>query len=204
MAKALVILCGGDSSRMGTNRALLPFKDKTLVEYIYDIYKPYFDKIYLSVNERGDYTHLGLDVTEIPDIYRNAGPTGAILSSMTMITEDRAFYMSVETPFLDPQVGLYLLDHSDGFDYTSFNFKGSFLDTICGVYSRHCVSALGRCIISGNVTKAKFQSKCYSNLIDISELKTISSRAAHQQFYTIKDRDSYYMALFSVLKHNFF
>ena len=82
MNKTLVILCGGDSSRMGTKKALLPFEDKTMVEYIYDKFSPFFDKIYLSVNERGDLAHLGLNAQEIPDISRNAGPFGAILSCL--------------------------------------------------------------------------------------------------------------------------
>lgn len=204
MTKALVILCGGDSSRMGTNKALLPFKDKCLVEYVYDRFRPYFDKIYLSVNERGDYTHLNLDVQEIPDIYRNAGPMGAILSSMTMVSEDRAFYISVETPFMDPALGVYLLENSDTFDITTFKFSGDFLGTICGVYNRHCIAALGKCIISKNVTKSNFQSKCYSNVLEIEEIANVSPIALHQQFFAITDRDSYYMALMAVLKGNFF
>lgn len=204
MTKALVILCGGDSSRMGTNKALLPFQDKCLVEYIYDKFRPYFDKIYLSVNEIGDYAHLGLDAQEIPDIYRNAGPIGAILSSLTMVTEDKAFYMSVETPFLDPQIGLFLLENSDGYDITTFDFKEDFLDTVCGVYSRHCVVSVGKLLFFGNFTRNNIQSKCYTHLIDVEEIKNISNVDLLQQFYAIKDRHSYYMALFSVIKHNFF
>ena len=91
MNQALVILCGGDSSRMGTDKALLPFGDECLLEYMVHKFAPHFDRIYLSVNQRGDYGHLDLDVTEIPDIYLNAGPMGAILSSLTMIMENRAF-----------------------------------------------------------------------------------------------------------------
>lgn len=203
MNKALVILCGGDSSRMGTNKALLPFKDKTMVEYIYDKFSPYFDKIYLSVNERGDYTHLGLEAQEIPDIYRNAGPMGGILSSLTMIKEDRAFFMSIDTPFMDPAIALHLYDNSQSYDITTYKFKGELLDSICAVYSKHCIAALGKCIIAGNVTKSNFQSKCYTNLLELSDIEEISPIAVDQQFYAIKDRSSYYMAAFSVLKNNF-
>lgn len=203
MGKALVILCGGDSSRMGSDKALLPFKDKCMVEYIYDKFSPYFDKIYLSVSERGSYTHLDIDIQEIPDIYRNAGPMGAILSSLTMITEDRAFFMSVDTPFMDPRIAIYLLEQSLNFDITSFKFKGEYLDVVCGVYNKHCLSALGKCIIAHNVTKSNVQSKCYSNLIDIEVINEISSVSFEQQFFRIVDRQSYYMAVFSVLKNNF-
>lgn len=204
MSNALVILCGGDSSRMGTDKALLPFQDKCLIEFIVDKYKPYFDKIYLSVNELGQYSHLDLDVKEIPDIYRHAGPTGAILSSLTMILEDRAFFMSVDTPFLDPLIGIHLLEASNDFDITTFKFKGPYLDSICGVYKKSCIAALGKCLIQGNVTKSNFQSKCYTNLLELSEINEISDVSFDQQFYSIKDRQSYYVALLSVLGDSFF
>jgi len=203
MSKALVILCGGDSSRMGTDKALLPFKDKCLIEYIIDKYAPFFDKIYLSVNQRGQYLDLNLDVQEIPDIYLNAGPMGAILSSLTMISEDRAFFMSVDNPFLDPATGIYLLDHSQDYHITSFNFSGDYLDTICAVYSKSCIVALGKCILQKNITKSQFYSKCYTNLIELDKLSEASSIPFDQQFYPMKDRNAYYMAIMAILKGNF-
>ena len=149
MNRTLVILCGGDSSRMGTKKALLPFEDKTMVEYIYDKFSPFFDKVYLSVNERGDLAHLGLDAQEIPDISRNAGPYGAILSCLTMITGDRAFFMSVDTPFLDPRTAVYLYDQSYNYDITTFRFPDNLLDTICDVYNKRCIGAFFKSLVKG-------------------------------------------------------
>jgi molybdopterin-guanine dinucleotide biosynthesis protein A len=203
MNRTLVILCGGDSSRMGTKKALLPFEDKTMVEYIYDKFSPFFDKIYLSVNERGDLTHLGLDAQEIPDIYRNAGPVGAILSCLTMISGDRAFFMSVDTPFMDPRIAAYLYDHSYNYDITSFKFDGEFLDTICGVYHKRCIGPLFKSIFFKKATKSYIQARCYTNLVDTETIKSISSISMEQQFYKVNDRKSYYYAVFSILKHNF-
>ena len=69
MENALVILCGGDSSRMGSDKALLPFGNCCLVEYLVHKFEPYFSKIYLSVKQKGIYSHLHLNVQEISDIY---------------------------------------------------------------------------------------------------------------------------------------
>ena len=49
MTHALVLLCGGLSTRMGTNKAFLPFGKYTLMEYQVRRFRPYFEKIYLSV-----------------------------------------------------------------------------------------------------------------------------------------------------------
>ncbi|MCR5416494.1 MAG: molybdenum cofactor guanylyltransferase [Pseudobutyrivibrio sp.] len=203
MTKNLVILCGGDSSRMGTLKALLPFEDKTMVEYVYDKFSPHFDKVYLSVNERGDFAHLGLDAQEIPDIYRNAGPIGAIMSSLTMISGDRAFFMSVETPFMDPAIADYLYEQSYNYDICSYKFPNSFGEPVCHVYNKRCIGAIAKCIWNKNVTNSALMYKCYTNLIDTDIIPSLSPISEEQQLYKVNNRDSYYYALFSILKHNF-
>ena len=45
MENALVILCGGNSTRMGTDKALLPFGDTCLIEYLVRKFQPYFSRI---------------------------------------------------------------------------------------------------------------------------------------------------------------
>ena len=53
MSYALVLLCGGLSTRMGTNKAFLPFGEYTLMEYQVRRFRPYFEKIFIrSENDR--------------------------------------------------------------------------------------------------------------------------------------------------------
>ena len=203
MDRTLVILCGGDSSRMGTTKALLPFEDKTMVEYIYDKFSPYFNKIYLSVNERGDLSHLQLKAQEIPDISRNAGPYGGIMSSLTMISGEKAFFMSVDTPFMDPRTAVFLYDNSENYDITSFNFTGKYTDTICGVFSKKCIGTLFKGIFFNRTSYNYILDKVYNNLYDTSEIEAFSKISVDQQFYKVNDRQSYYYAVFSILKKNF-
>lgn len=129
MENALVILCGGNSTRMGTDKALLPFGDTCLIEYLVRKFQPYFSKIYLSVKIKGDYAHLKLPVTEIPDIYPNQGPMSGIFSGLSMIDEERAFFMSVDTPFLEPKTGLALLSELGDADICTLEGKASYLET---------------------------------------------------------------------------
>lgn len=200
MSQALVILCGGDSSRMGTDKALLPFGDECLLEYMVHKYAPHFDRIYLSVKTRGDYGHLQLDVTEIPDIYLNAGPVGAILSSLTMIVEKKAFFISIDTPFVQPTLGLHLLEESEGYDACSLKLKGPYVDRIAAVYSKSCIPAFGKAILLNNTSNSFINSKCYINYIAAELANEWSTQPLEEQFYRLTDRDSYYYALFSLLR----
>lgn len=65
MSHALVILCGGKSTRIGTDKALLPFGDCCLIEYLVRKFQPDFPKIYLSVQQKNVYAHLNLPVTTL-------------------------------------------------------------------------------------------------------------------------------------------
>ena len=170
MNQALVILCGGDSSRMGTDKALLPFGDECLLEYMVHKFAPHFDRIYLSVNQRGDYGHLDLDVTEIPDIYLNAGPMGAILSSLTMIMENRAFFITIDTPFIQPSLCKHLLETSENYDACSLALRDHYVDTIACVYSKACIPAFGKSLLLNNRTNSQIQAKCHINYLPISDV----------------------------------
>ena len=139
MNYALVILCGGNSVRMGTDKALLPFGDCCLLEYLVHKFKPYFSTIYLSVKYIGDYAHLNLPVTEIADIYGNAGPMSGVFSGLSMINEDAAFFMSVDTPFMEPETGIALLDAIGDADICMVRGKAGYLDPATAAYSKNCI-----------------------------------------------------------------
>ncbi len=201
MGQVLVILCGGDSSRMGTDKALLPFGDECLLEYMVHKFSPHFDKIYLSVKSRGDYGHLDLDVTEIPDIYPNAGPMGAILSSLTMMVENQAFFISIDTPFIQPSLCQAIFQAVDGYDACSLKLRDHYVDIIAAVYSKACIPAFGMTILQGNITNSQVNSRCHINYVSLDDAIASSSLPLEEQFYRLSDRDSYYYALFSHIKN---
>ena len=57
MNHALIILCGGGSTRMGTDKALLPFGEVSLLEYLVNKYKPHFSHIYFIREKAGRIIH---------------------------------------------------------------------------------------------------------------------------------------------------
>ena len=147
MKHALIILCGGGSTRMGTDKALLPFGEVSLLEYLVDKYKPHFSHIYLSVKKPGEYTHLSLPVTEIADLYMNAGPMSGVFSGLSMMDEDQAFILPIDTPFLEPEVGLQLLEHLDGFDIAAVSGTEMDQKVPASAYSKSCLPSIGKCLL---------------------------------------------------------
>ena len=160
MNHALIILCGGGSTRMGTDKALLPFGEVSLLEYLVNKYKPHFSHIYLSVKKPGEYTHLSLPVTEIADLYMNAGPMSGVFSGLSMMDEDQAFILPIDTPFLEPEVGLQLLEHLDGFDIAAVSGTETDQKVPASAYSKSCLPSIGKCLLLHQFTFDTLREKC--------------------------------------------
>ena len=55
MKMIAVVLSGGQSRRMGRDKAGLDFGGKPMRTHLVDTYRPYFDEIYVSVNRSGRF-----------------------------------------------------------------------------------------------------------------------------------------------------
>ncbi len=195
MENALVILCGGSSTRMGTDKALLPFGETCLIEYLVRRFQPYFSKIYLSVKKKGDYAHLNLPVTEIPDIYPNAGPMSGIFSGLSMIDEDAAFFMSVDTPFMEPETGLALLNSMEDADICTIRGKATYLETATAAYSKSCITTVGKCLLLHQLTFSTLREKCNTKYLTEKAIAEYVKTPVDIQYYNLDTRANYYHAL---------
>ena len=75
-----VILSGGQSRRMGRDKARLDFGGRPMLTHLVETYRPFFDKIFVSVNQAGRFDTAGAG--EIVDRRPGLGPLAA-LESMT-------------------------------------------------------------------------------------------------------------------------
>lgn len=57
-----IILCGGKSSRMQTNKALLKLNGKTVIEIVLSEMNKFFDEVILSTNDRDDFSFLNIPI----------------------------------------------------------------------------------------------------------------------------------------------
>lgn len=195
MDNALVILCGGKSSRMGTDKALLPFGSSCLIEYLVKKFQPYFPKIYLSVQQKTDYLHLNLPVTMIPDIYLNSGPLGGVFSALSLIDEEKAFFISVDTPFVEPELGRYLLTASEGFDICAIERDNEQLETLSAVYSKNCTTQLGKSLLLRQLSLNRLHARCNTHYIEETTINELCPTPLSHQIYNVNTRFGYYSSL---------
>lgn len=78
-----VVLMGGQSTRMGTDKAFLKINDQFYYQKAAQVLAPFCQEILLSVNETQAQNHV-FEFPTITDHFDNQGPIGGILSLSNM------------------------------------------------------------------------------------------------------------------------
>ncbi|AKX95016.1 putative molybdenum cofactor guanylyltransferase [Moorella thermoacetica] len=144
-----IILAGGKSSRMGTNKALLPVGAKTMIETIISVLRPLFPEIIVVTNEPELYQHL--EVRLVKDIIPAKGPLSGIHAGLSVSPYKYNFVVACDMPFIEPKLISYMVEHADGYDVVVPR-AGEYLEPLHAVYSKNCIPFIEDCL-KKNVTK---------------------------------------------------
>ena len=128
-----IIFAGGKSSRMGEDKALLPFAHyPTLTEFQYDKLSTLFDKVYISAKEN----KFDFDCIVIQDNYTEDSPLIGLISVFETLKAEEVFILSVDAPFVNKETIEKLLKHNESkFDVVVAE-SPSGVQPLCGLYKR--------------------------------------------------------------------
>ncbi|QOP42233.1 molybdenum cofactor guanylyltransferase MobA [Sulfurimonas marina] len=135
-----VIFAGGKSSRMGEDKALLPFgPSPTLTQYLYNKLSKLFCNVYISTKTKEKFN---FDANFIEDQHQELfAPTTGFISSFSLLDAESFFAISVDTPFIDEIIIQTLLEHDqDTNDATIATLEGK-MQPLCGIYHRSLLKA---------------------------------------------------------------
>jgi molybdopterin-guanine dinucleotide biosynthesis protein A len=131
-----VIFAGGKSSRMGKDKALLPFAGfDTLTEYQYTRLSKIFKTVYISTK---DISKFGFKANFIQDIQNTNtyAPTLGFVSSFKHLDTDSFFAISVDAPFISKEDIQKIYDaDSKIYDATVASTKNT-IEPLCGIYHK--------------------------------------------------------------------
>ncbi|WP_167609930.1 molybdenum cofactor guanylyltransferase [Maribellus sediminis] len=107
------ILTGGQSKRMGSDKALLQLEGKTLLKRAVDLCSGLCEEILISSNNP---THRIENLRRIEDEVADCGPIGGIYTCLKHSANDWNFVLSVDAPFVQPDFIQFLKNKTDQFD----------------------------------------------------------------------------------------
>jgi molybdenum cofactor guanylyltransferase len=139
-----IVLAGGQSRRMGTDKSLLPWAGEPLVQHIVRQLQPLFDQVLIGANSPEKYAFLGLPV--VPDQEPGQGPLMGILSGISASVHELNFVTACDIPHLDPGFILDLLRAAEGHDIAMPVNAAGRHEPLLAVY-RRSVAPLARRIL---------------------------------------------------------
>lgn len=109
-----LILAGGESRRMGRDKACLPWGSVTLIEDIITTLRPVVDELIVSVRDARQLPHLSVRVVE--DTVSRAHALGGLYTGLRAASNARCFVCACDAPFLKPRLIRFLIKEADGYD----------------------------------------------------------------------------------------
>lgn len=141
----LVVLAGGKSRRMGTEKALLKLGSETLIETVIRRLKPLFKHVIVSTADGCSFPQLGL--TEVADIYPDSGSLGGLHAGLSNAASDNVFAVACDMPLVNLDLVREMIDNSEQFDIVvpriilENRSKRKFMgfEPLHAVYSKSCL-----------------------------------------------------------------
>ncbi len=141
-----IVLAGGQSQRMGRNKALLELQGQTLIARVLERLSPLCDELIISANDVELYADLPAQV--VPDLIPGRGALGGIHAGLATMRHGKAVVVACDMPFLSLSLLRYMVVMSSGYDVVSPRVDG-FFEPLHAVYSARCVDPIAQLIAEG-------------------------------------------------------
>jgi len=96
MPATAIIMAGGESCRMGTDKSMLSIKGQSMIEVICEQIRGFFDEILISANQEDRFSFLGFKV--VPDKVPEQGPLMGIASALEASANEFNFVVACDIP----------------------------------------------------------------------------------------------------------
>lgn len=139
---SIVIQAGGESRRMGEDKALLPFRGQPLIERVINRVRPLADELLVTTNNLAAYERFGLPMFE--DIIPGRGALGGLYTALFSARFPLVVVVACDMPLIDPNLILYQIREiqNSGVDVVIPRSEGG-LEPFHAVYRReNCLSPI--------------------------------------------------------------
>jgi len=165
-----VILAGGGSSRMGSNKALLTVEGAPLIEKIYRTMARLFREVILVTNTPEEYAFLPCPM--VADQYFGVGPLAGLHAGLLAGTGDRIFMTACDTPFLNPDVVRMICSVVGEHDAVVPLSRGG-KEPLQALYRRGCMATVEQALVQGDWKLLNLLDRVRTRYVTLEELAAI-------------------------------
>jgi FdhD protein len=141
-----VILAGGESRRMGSDKALLALRGARFIDHVYRCMASLFDEVLIVTNSPGLYQDI--PCRKVADLYHAQGSLAGIHSGLCHASNQRIFIAACDMPFLSAGLIEELCRRATDADVV-IPSTGSGLEPLHAIYHKACLGAINGTLLAG-------------------------------------------------------
>jgi molybdopterin-guanine dinucleotide biosynthesis protein A len=143
-----VILAGGQSRRMGFNKALIDVNGRPIISILIDQVRQLTSQIVISSNDDCSYRFLNFPV--VPDRFAGCGPLAGLHAAMRWNDCSLYIVLACDLPNLQVRLLRSLVSLAEGFDAAIPRTNDGVAHPLCAVYRRTCLPAIEQALEKGS------------------------------------------------------
>lgn len=182
-----VILAGGESSRMGSDKAFLSLLGARLIDRVYISLATLFPELLIVTNNPQHYSDI--PCRKVADLYPGHGALAGIHSGLVHAASERVFVVACDMPFVSPVVVRYLCSFAAQGDMVLPYSSGGH-EPLHAVYAKTCLPAIEQVLKKGQRRVGAFFDQVKVIKIFPDEITRFGS--LEKCFYNINTPEDYY------------
>jgi len=183
-----IILAGGKSSRMGTNKALLTLNGKTVIEGIAESLEKTADELLIVTNTPDDYKFLHLPMTE--DKWKGMGPLAGIEAGLSASKTEHNLIVACDMPFISVDLGTYLLSCLEDYQAAVPEISGR-LHPLFAAYRKDVKGAVTKALDENQLRIRHFLHSIHVKIVKNDLLESLGLPDEEIYFFNMNDRNEY-------------
>ncbi len=177
-------VAGGQSLRMASDKALLPWGETDLLGHALNRLREACGTVAIlsphRLEDRGVAVH--------PDVVVGAGPLGGVLTGLTILEADLGLFLAVDLPLVPVPLLRHLIFLAEGHDAVVPVSAGG-PEPLCAVYARTCLRPIRARIDRGQLKMTSFWPDVRVRRVETPELARFGD--PEECFLNVNSREDY-------------
>ena len=186
-----IVLAGGKSSRMETDKAELIYKEVPQWKAAENLLNNFCKNVYISINHEQAKTWAKSEQQNFVEDkvkFKNKGPISGILSVADENTEEGFFVLGIDYPFLQLK-NLIQLNNLRSESYEAICFeKDGFVEPLCTIFEKSAIEKLKIYFEKGGESLSKFLKTIETKKVKIAEEHFLKNVNSKEDYLAIKKK----------------
>lgn len=197
-----VVLAGGRSSRMGTNKALLTVGSRKVIETLISAMSGVAEDVWIAANDREAYQDFGRTI--VPDLLPGQGPLSGIHAALHATKTPWVLVAACDMPFVPPELFGFLQDAVNEAEASHTGVQGcqavipveqGRVQPLLAAYHVSALPALEESLRSGKLRMTDWLEQLEVRYVSEEDVARATGRDAGHVFFNMNSPEDYERAV---------